>query len=72
MVITSPRLVKQLVDKKGIYNYRSPSYIGNGIITRNDHVLLMQYSDTWRTCRKLIHQVSSRGYDVTDGSNTRT
>lgn len=57
IVITSPELVKKLFDKKSnIYNHRPPSYVGNGIISGGDHVLLMQYSDQWRTCRKLIHQ----------------
>lgn len=26
------------------------------IIAGGDHLLLMQYSDRWRTCRKLVHQ----------------
>jgi cytochrome P450 len=57
IVITSPRLIKQLIDKKSsIYNYRPASLVGNGIIAHGDHLLLMQYSDQWRTCRKLVHQ----------------
>jgi cytochrome P450 len=57
IVITSPRLIKQLIDKKSsIYNYRPVSYVGNGVIAHGDHLLLMQYSDHWRTCRKLVHQ----------------
>ena len=57
IVITSPRLIKQLIDKKSsIYSFRPPSYVGNGIIANNDHILLMQYSERWRTARKLIHQ----------------
>lgn len=57
IVITSPRLVRQLVDKKSsLYSHRPASYIGNGIIGGGDHVLLMEYSEQWRTCRKLIHQ----------------
>ncbi|KAK4161037.1 phenol 2-monooxygenase [Cladorrhinum sp. PSN259] len=56
IVITSPRLVKQLVDKKSnLYSRRPPSHVG-GIIAQGDHLLLMQYSDRWRTCRKLVHQ----------------
>lgn len=56
VVLTSPRLVRQLLDKKSaIYNHRPPSHVGN-IIAGGDHLLLMQYSDQWRTCRKLVHQ----------------
>ncbi|GAB1319456.1 hypothetical protein MFIFM68171_09666 [Madurella fahalii] len=57
IVISSPRLIKQLVDKKSnLYSRRPPSHVGNGIISGGDHLLLMQYSDQWRTCRKLVHQ----------------
>ena len=56
IVISSPRLIKQLVDKKSnLYSRRPPSHVG-GIIGGGDHLLLMQYSDQWRTCRKLVHQ----------------
>lgn len=57
IVITSPRLIKQLVDRKSsIYSHRPKLYIGNGIITGGDHILTMQYSERWRRCRRLIHQ----------------
>ncbi|KAL2163859.1 hypothetical protein VTH06DRAFT_3069 [Thermothelomyces fergusii] len=57
LVISSPRVVKQLVDKKStLYSQRPPMYIGSGIITGGDHLLLMQYSERWRMCRKLVHQ----------------
>lgn len=57
IVITSPDYIKKLVDKKSnVYSHRPASYVGNGIIGGGDHVLLMQYSEQWRTCRKLIHQ----------------
>ncbi|KAK4152517.1 phenol 2-monooxygenase [Chaetomidium leptoderma] len=56
IVISSPRLIKQLVDKKSnLYSSRPASHVGN-IIGNGDHLLLMQYSDRWRTCRKLVHQ----------------
>lgn len=56
IVISSPRLIKQLVDKKSsIYSNRPPNHVG-GIISNGDHLLLMQYSERWRTCRKLVHQ----------------
>ncbi|KAK8930288.1 Cytochrome P450 monooxygenase patH [Metarhizium anisopliae] len=57
VVLTSPRLVKQLVDKKSnLYSHRPVSHIGYDIISQGDHILLMQYSGKWRACRKLIHQ----------------
>ncbi|KAK3322656.1 cytochrome P450 [Apodospora peruviana] len=56
IVISSPRLIKQLVDKKSnLYSRRPVSHVGD-IIAQGDHLLLMQYSDRWRTCRKLVHQ----------------
>lgn len=57
IVITSPQLVKQLVDKKSnIYSNRPPSYIGNKIISDDDHMLLFQYDEKWRKARKIFHQ----------------
>lgn len=57
IVLTSPRLVKQLIDKKSsIYSHRPNSYVGYDLISDGDHLLLMQYSDQWRECRKLVHQ----------------
>ncbi|KAK4182348.1 phenol 2-monooxygenase [Podospora australis] len=61
IVISSPRLIKQLVDKKSnLYSRRPPSHVGN-LIASGDHLLLMQYSDQWRTCRKLVHQYFMEG-----------
>lgn len=57
IVITSPRLVKQLVDKKSsIYSHRPNTYVGYKLISDGDHLLIMQYNDHWRKCRKLVHQ----------------
>ncbi|KAG8417128.1 hypothetical protein J3459_012616 [Metarhizium acridum] len=57
VVLTSRRLVKQLIDKKSnLYSHRPVSHISYDIISQGDHLLLMQYSDKWRACRKLIHQ----------------
>ncbi|OQN96160.1 hypothetical protein B0A48_18075 [Cryoendolithus antarcticus] len=54
-VLTSPRLVKQLLDKKSaIYASRPVSYVAN-LISGGDHILLMQYGDQWRATRKLLH-----------------
>ncbi|KAK4226602.1 phenol 2-monooxygenase [Podospora fimiseda] len=56
IVITSPRLIKQLIDKKSnLYSRRPDSHVGD-IIASGDHLLLMQYSDKWRWCRKVVHQ----------------
>lgn len=55
-VITDRRLIKELIDKKSaIYSARPPSYVSY-LITKGDHLLVMEYGNTWRTFRKLIHQ----------------
>ena len=53
-VITSPRLVKKLVDSKAKYFTRPKSHVGTHI-TGGDHVLLMENGAQWRDIRKLIH-----------------
>ena len=54
-VITSRRLVKELIDKKsGIYSGRPTSYVAN-LISGGDHILLMAYGQQWRATRKLLH-----------------
>jgi len=56
IVISDWKLVKELLDKKStLYSYRPPSRVAD-LITGGDHILMMQYGDTWRTMRKLIHQ----------------
>jgi cytochrome P450 family 619 len=55
-VITSRRLVKELVDKKSsIYSERPKSYVAK-LISGGDHILLMDYGQQWRATRKLLHQ----------------
>lgn len=57
IVLTDKRLIKQLIDKKSsIYSNRPPSYVGNGLITGGDHLLVMDYGPVWRAFRKTIHQ----------------
>lgn len=57
IVLTEPRLIKQLLDKKSsIYSNRPASFVGNDIITGGDHLLVMNYGDVWRSFRKVIHQ----------------
>ncbi|KAF2181442.1 m-hydroxybenzyl alcohol hydroxylase [Zopfia rhizophila CBS 207.26] len=56
LVITDRRLIKTLLDKKSnIYSHRPASLVSH-LITQSDHLLVMQYGDTWRKVRKLIHQ----------------
>jgi cytochrome P450 len=57
VVLTDRRLVKELLDKKsGKYSNRPYSHVSTELMTKGDHVLIMQYGDLWRKCRKLIHQ----------------
>ncbi|KAF2729756.1 cytochrome P450 [Polyplosphaeria fusca] len=57
IVITDWKIVKDLLDKKStIYSHRPPSIVAD-LITQGHHVLMMQYGDTWRTMRKLIHEM---------------
>lgn len=54
-VITDRRLIKQLVDKKSaLYSERPKSYVAD-LIAGGDHILLMKYSQQWRSTRKLLH-----------------
>ncbi|KAF2182283.1 cytochrome P450 [Zopfia rhizophila CBS 207.26] len=55
IVLTDPRLIKQLVDKKGsVYGDRPASYVGQDLITGGNHLLLMHYGEKWRLFRKLL------------------
>lgn len=57
MVITDPRIIKELVDKKSAkYSDRPNSYVSHTLMTSGDHLLVMRYGQQWRTFRKLIHQ----------------
>lgn len=48
--------MKTVLDQKsGTYSHRPPSIVAD-LITKGHHILMMQYGDTWRTMRKLIHQ----------------
>ena len=54
-VITSPRLIKELIDKKSSkYAERPNSYVAT-LIAGGDHILLMDYGQQWRDTRKLFH-----------------
>jgi cytochrome P450 family 619 len=57
VVLTDRRLIKQLLDKKSnISSDRPPSFVSHDLITGGEHLLVMQYGNTWRSFRKLIHQ----------------
>lgn len=56
IVLTDWKIMKELVDKKSTnFSHRPPSKVAD-LITRGNHILMMQYGETWRTMRKLIHQ----------------
>ncbi|KAI0911773.1 cytochrome P450 oxidoreductase [Ustulina deusta] len=56
IVVSDPHMIKELFNKKSsLYSHRPDSQVGN-LITKGDHLLLMQYGDNWRLIRKLIHQ----------------
>jgi hypothetical protein len=48
-VLTDRRLIKQLIDKKSsICSNRPTSYVGIGLVTGGDHLLNIDYGNTWR------------------------
>ena len=56
IVISDRRLIKEIIDKKShLYSHRPKSLVSH-LITHSDHLLVMQYGDTWRMLRKIIHQ----------------
>ncbi|KAL4772057.1 cytochrome P450 [Aspergillus nidulans var. acristatus] len=56
IVITEPRLVKEVIDRKSSkYSNRPESFVAH-TITGGSHLLVMQYGPLWRTMRKLVHQ----------------
>ena len=62
VVITSPKLVKELIDRKSsIYSDRPTSYVSQDLITHGDHILTMQYGPRWKLFRKLTHQQFNEG-----------
>lgn len=57
IVISDRSIVKALLDKKSsIYSNRPASYVSHDLITRGDHLLVMQHGEKWRLFRKLMHQ----------------
>ncbi|CRG92454.1 Cytochrome P450 2F2 [Talaromyces islandicus] len=58
VVISSPRYVRQLLDKLSVdFSYRPPLYILNDLVFHGNHSMLMSPGDRWRLRRKLFHQL---------------
>ncbi|KAL3450789.1 cytochrome P450 [Aspergillus insuetus] len=56
IVLTSRKLVKELIDRKSSkYSNRPDSFLAHRI-TGGSHLLAMQYGPLWRTMRKAVHQ----------------
>lgn len=56
-IITDRRIVRELIEEKGsTASNRPSSYIIQHLIGENDHLLTLQYGQTWRVIRKLVHQ----------------
>lgn len=45
VILTDCHLVKNLIDKKSSIHSNRPRYVGNGLITGGDHLLVMDYGD---------------------------
>ncbi|KAF3402035.1 Cytochrome P450 monooxygenase yanC [Penicillium rolfsii] len=57
VVISSPYLVKQLLDRQSAkYSDRPASYIARELIFRGDHLMLMNAGESWRQGRRLYSQ----------------
>ncbi|KAJ5649893.1 cytochrome P450 2D18 [Penicillium longicatenatum] len=57
VVINSPYLVKQILDKQSVkYSDRPNIYIANELIFRGDHLMFLNAGETWRRGRRLYHQ----------------
>ena len=57
IVLTDRRIIKQLMDKNASVSSNRPvSLISQDLITKGDHMLMMDNTPRWRTMRRLIHQ----------------
>jgi cytochrome P450 len=57
VVLNTDQAVKDLLDKRSnIYSSRPEMYLGN-IVSGSLRVLLMEYGDTWRMIRKMVHNI---------------
>ncbi|KAH8657729.1 cytochrome P450 2D18 [Xylariales sp. PMI_506] len=60
VVISSPRYVKELLDKRSAnYSNRPPSWIADQMLFGGSHAMFMNPSDRWRRARKLYAQLLS-------------
>ncbi|KAL1961759.1 hypothetical protein VTN77DRAFT_1085 [Rasamsonia byssochlamydoides] len=57
IVLSSDQAVKDLLDKRSnIYSSRPEMYLGQ-VVSGGLRVLLMEYGDTWRMIRKMLHNI---------------
>lgn len=57
IVINDWKYVKNLLDKRSAkYSHRPKSRVAD-MITGGHHILMMEYDETWRSIRKIIHQI---------------
>ncbi|KAF3003711.1 hypothetical protein E8E13_009112 [Curvularia kusanoi] len=55
IVLSSDQAIKDLLDKRSnIYSSRPDMYMGQ-VVSGNNRMLLMEYGDTWRMVRKIVH-----------------
>ncbi|KAI2606391.1 cytochrome P450 [Hypoxylon fragiforme] len=55
IVLSSDKAIKDLLDKRsGIYSSRPDNYLAN-VVSGNLRMLLMEYNQTWRMIRGLVH-----------------
>ncbi|KAH8600034.1 cytochrome P450 [Bisporella sp. PMI_857] len=57
VVLSSDKAIKDLLDKRSnIYSSRPEMYLGQ-VVSGGLRVLLMEYGDTWRMIRKMMHNI---------------
>jgi cytochrome P450 len=55
IVLSTDQAIKDLLDKRSnIYSSRPDMYLGQ-VVSGNNRMLLMEYGDTWRMVRKVVH-----------------
>ncbi|KAB5563489.1 cytochrome P450 [Coniochaeta sp. 2T2.1] len=64
--LNSSRVVMDLMERRAaIYNSRPPFPMTQGIMSGDSRIVLMPYSERWRSVRKIMHQIlSARALDV--------
>jgi len=56
IVLSDWGYVKSLLDKRSSKYSHRPKSLVSDMITGGHHILMMEYDDSWRAVRKLIHQ----------------